>query len=288
MRITFWRSNKPLEHRIAERVGEGARVLGFDYETRVTEDYTGPLAETDVAIVLGVKGMSGYIMREHRVLGKHVVYIDKGYYRGRGDDPAVKLKYFRFSVDAFQPLAYFQNTKHPSDRWDKLGFSFEPMQRNNFAGHIIYAGSSQKYCDFQQIGDATKYATKVIKLIKKFVTNNIVYRPKPTWKDAVPIEGTTFSQSKKKIQEELKGAMALVTHGSNASFDAILAGVPTIVLGDAIAKPMAMQEIQQLRNINFPRDECRLQWGYDLAYCQWTLDEMRSGEMWTNLREHLG
>ena len=286
MKITFWRSNKPLEHRLAERVGEGVKILGFDYEVRVVDDYNGPLAETDVAIVLGVKGMSGYIMREHQVLDKHVIYIDKGYYRGRGDDPAVKLEYFRFSVDGFQPINYFQNVKRPSNRWDRLGFTFKPMQRHGST--VVYAGSSQKYCDFQQIGDATKYASKVVRGVRKMLPNNeIIYRPKPTWKDAVPIEGTTFSQRKKKIQEELKTAKALVTHGSNASFDSILAGVPCVVLGDAIAKPIAMSSLQQLRDIKFPKDEERNQWGCDLAYCQWTLDEMRSGEMWENLKEQL-
>lgn len=286
MRVTFWRSNKPLEHRLAERVGEGARALGLDYETRVTSEYDGPLAETDVAIVLGVKGRSGEIFREHRVLGKHVVYVDKGYYRGRGDDPAVKLKYFRFSVDGFQPLAYFQAIPRPDDRWRRLGFVFE--SRQPLGRHIIYAGSSQKYCDFQQIGDATKYAAKVVRAVRKYLPRHeIVYRPKPTWRDAVPIDGTTFSQGKKKIQEELIGAKALITHGSNAAFDAILAGVPCVVLGDAIAKPIAMQRLDQLQAVEFPNDTARYQWGCDLAYCQWTLDEMRSGEMWSYLQEQL-
>jgi len=287
--ITFWRSNSPAEHRLAEYFSIGAKVVGLDFITMANDGYTGPLGETTVAITTGVKYPSRRIIEEHAMLGKKFICVDKGYKRGRGSDPAAKMSYYRASVGGFQPLDYFQMIPRPSDRWDRLGFVIEPRKKGG--RDIIYAGSSQKYSDFKRLGDANAYANKIMrrafKHCPKAQRGSIIYRPKPSWKGAEPVPKFKFSQNVVKINRALMDAYALITYGSNAALDSILAGVPTVVLGDSIAQPIAMKELSDLREPTHPDSSVIHQWGCDLAYCQWTPEEMRSGEMWETLLENL-
>lgn len=287
--MTFYRSNKPLEHKMADAFAKMAAKAGIEFRKIVTSDYDGPLEDTDIAVVMGVKGISKTCIAEHRMLGKTVIYIDKGYTRIKSEDPALSVKYWRISINAAQPLEYFQKIKRPKDRWKKTGFKVFPRQEKT-GNRIIFAGSSQKYCTFNRLGDATQYAKTVIKRASKSIKDNdfeYIYRPKPSWKEAVEIEGSTFSQSRCGIDVELRKAHVLITHGSNAAMDAIRYGVPTLVLGDAIVKPIAMTEYSQLRKPTFPTDEERFQLFYDLAYCQWTVEEFESGEAWETIEEQI-
>jgi hypothetical protein len=95
----------------------------------------------------------------------------------------------------------------------------------------------------------------------------IIYRPKPSFKDAQPIEGTEFSTGDETINDALWGAHALVTHGSNACFEAALLGVPSIVLGDAVAAPISSRSLDDDRE---PLRGKREQWFANLAYHQFT------------------
>ena len=110
MKITFWRSNKPLDRRIAEVVGQGARAHGFDFEERWRHEYDGPMDDTDVGMAIAVRGSTKTIMNDHVAIGKNFIYIDKGYIRSPSDDPLVRTKYWRFAVNSTQPLTYFQKT----------------------------------------------------------------------------------------------------------------------------------------------------------------------------------
>jgi hypothetical protein len=289
MLVTFYRSNRPFEHRLAESFESCVKNLGHDFQTIVETEYDGPIAETDVAIAVGVKGNSRLILNEHRLLNKNVIMIDKGYARiPNQEDRALKVEYWRMSVNAFQPLAYFQKIARPSDRWDKLGqrvLSPRDVSRNE---HILYVGSSQKYCTFQKLGDATEFATTVFRRIRKYRRDKtIIYRPKPSWKAAVPIPETIFSHGPG-IDRDIAKSCCVVTHGSNGALDAIRLATPALVLGDSIARPVAMTEYSQLAEpqMFFPSEEQRYQLFYDLSYCQFTMPEVESGEAWQYFEPH--
>lgn len=288
MLITFYRSNRPFEHKLSESFERCAKNMGHDFQCIVETEYDGPVAETDVAIAVGVKSNSRLIIEEHRMLGKNVICIDKGYARIPAQDRALKVEYWRTSVNAFQPLAYFQKEPRPSDRWDAIGQKIHSLQNYKDNKHALYVGSSQKYCDFKKLGDATAYAVKVIGRVRRYCKDKkIIYRPKPSWKNAVPIENTIFSHGPG-IEKDITKSSFVVTHGSNGALDAIRLGIPALVLGDSIAKPVSMTDYPQLKdkNLYFPDEESRHQLFYDLAYCQWTMEEVESGLAWEYMSPH--
>jgi len=79
----------------------------------------------------------------------------------------------------------------------------------------------------------------------------------------------------------------LVTHGSNACFDAVCLGIPCIILGDAVAKNMSSTTLDEIESPRLASEAERHQWLSDLAYWQWTEAEHASGEAWDFLGKRL-
>lgn len=284
MNVVFWASNKDFDKRISELFGRGVTRNRKDRFTVMDrKQYVGPVKNTDVALVLGVKNNSKDILKDHLLAGKNIIFIDKGYVRVRSADPMLSVDYYRFSVNGFQPIHYFQSKKRSPMRWELFNIKIQPMQKEG--EHIVFAGSSAKYSRFFQLPNPTEYATEIFKLIREHSLREIVYRPKPSWKDAVPINGTVFSSNRRKLYKELEEAYALITHGSNACFDAMIKGVPTFVLGDGITKSISKHSIKDINEPYYPSDDERYQLCCDISYCQWTGKEMATGEAWRHLRK---
>lgn len=280
MKIVFYHSDKPREELLANAFADGARSHGEEVVLRrLTEDKV-VAEECTLACMVGVK--SRELFWNHWRAGIHTLYFDKGYSRHALSGPVKIWEYWRVAVDSHQPTLKFQKVKRPSDRRDKLGFSFEPWR--SVGETIVIAGSSAKYHEFYGMKDPTRVTEKIIRKIKSVSGREIIYRPKPSWKDARPIRGATFSSPAESIEDVLKRAHVLVTHGSNACFEAVVSGVPCIILGDAVAKPMSSTELDFVDNPRLASDKERNQWLSDLAYCQWTLAELASGEAWSYIK----
>lgn len=242
--------------------------------------------QVDGVILAGVKSDHGPMMRKLVALGKTVMYLDKGYIRSKNLSQEL-MDFYRVSINSFQPHEYMHRYVHKADRWEAHGIAPLNQAKSNNRRFILYAGSSQKYCNFYGLGDATEYATKIIAAAKEADTLNrtVIYRPKPSWQGAVPIKGTIFSKYGLSMEQELRHTQVLITHGSNACFEAALHGVPSIVLGEGITKSISSGKVEHVRK---PRPVCQedvLRLCYTIAYQQWTLDEFRQGGAFEYLRQ---
>jgi hypothetical protein len=277
LKVRFWMSDKPRERLLSEAFLEGVKRHGEEVDKRSLGEPMTP--DCDVAVMVGVK--SRELWREHARAGVQLLYLDKGYDRHSRDDDIRGWEYWRVSVNGHQPTSKFR-PDYPDDRRRSFGWKFKPWRK---AGkHILIAGSSAKYHDFYDLREPTDWAKKVIKSIRRTTRREIVYRPKPSWKDAVPIEDTRFSGRDEKISDALKDCHCVVTHGSNACFEAMLAGVPSIVLGDAVMKPISSVEEHMVENPRLASDKERDQVLNFLAYQQWTQIEMLDGIAWPHIR----
>lgn len=291
MKVVFYASDKKREGLIGTAFIEGVMHHGDKAEIKLTTDYINPEVGTDVAVMIGVKGKSRQILDDHRAMGKNIIYIDKGFFRIANTHPdrLSRSLYYKTSVNDFQCLDYLMDENMPSDRWKILrnnhGLRVKPWRLGG--DRVIWLGPSQKYCNFHSLGDSTTFSEQTIKGILRRTNRTVVYRPKHSWKDAVPISGTEFSKGNRKIEDEFKTAWALVTHGSNSSAEAIINGIPVVALGPAIASPIANNSLKKLDTIKCPTNEERTQWLYNIAYQQWTIAEMSNGLAWGNLRRHI-
>jgi hypothetical protein len=277
VRVCFFHSDKPRERILASAFAEGVSRKDYIELRRLTGEVQ--VVDCDVAVMVGVK--SRELFQAYWRAGVHTVYLDKGYTRHATTGGPRAWEYWRVAVDAHHPTHYLGRVNFPDDRLKRLGLTIQPWRESG--RHIVVAGSSQKYHDFYGLCNPTEYAAKIVKRLRKQSGRKIIYRPKPSWKDAVPVEGAKFSIGGT-IADVLQDAHALVTHGSNAVFEAVLCGVPCIVLGDAVAKPISSTQIEEIENPRLASDEERWQWLANLAYCQWTLPEFASGEAWSHIR----
>lgn len=236
----------------------------------------------DLACVVGVKAKG--IVEKLQAAGTPFLYWDKGYHR---DWP----HWWRVSICAHQPADYIQDMRCAGDRAAAQSWRIGEWRKPTAKGHILLAGSSLKYNNFHNLPHPTQYWTQVLADLRCYTDRPVVYRPKPSWSAAEAIPGASFSWTKDKnfrtIHDDLVGAHALITHGSNACFEALQDGVPAVVLGDAALRcifSLNLDEIEQPREV--PMAE-RRQIVDNLAYCQWSIPEITSGEAWRFLRKQL-
>jgi hypothetical protein len=273
MRIVFYVSDKPREKQLGKMFCAGAMRHGHDAVV-VELNPNAPLVECDAACMVGVKSKS--LFARVQASGATPVIFDKGYIRSRADKSST-WEYWRVSIGDHQPTrTTLMSQKFPADRFERLEVEVAPWRR--FGIHIVIAGSSAKYHQFYDLPDPTTYWNGVIQQLKQVTDRPIVYRPKPSWREAVPIQGSYYSNSKQDLSSILLNAFATITHGSNACFESIIAGIPSVVLGDAVAAPISSTTLDDIEAPLFGK---RDQWFHNLAYHQWTEHEMQSGEAWT-------
>jgi hypothetical protein len=275
MRIAFLASDKVREQHLADAFLMGARVYGHSTEVRSLGPDL-PIGDYDVACMVGVK--SRELFQAHRRAGVSVVLLDKGYSRHKRPDGVSGWEYWRVSVNSHHPTKRIADMRLAPDRLERLNLELAPWR--TVGKTILFAGSSAKYHDFYGLREPNGYAQRVVKAGMNFTDLPWVYRPKPSWDGAEAFKGARFSTFPETLDEALADAFAMVTHGSNACFEAVLRGVPCIVLGDAVAKPISSTRIEDVADPRLASEDERLQWLANLAWHQWTLKEMASGEAW--------
>ena len=276
MMVAFIASDKDREQELAEAFVAGVKKHG-DTSTSIV-DFDNP---PDAVAMVGVK--SRELFNACRAAGIHTIMLDKGYQRHR--TPGRRIwEYWRVAVDGHSPSEELLKEKRPTDRMN--GLTIKPWRSSG--KHIVIAGSSAKYHSFLDLPEPTEWSTNLVAKLRQYTDREIVYRPKPSWRDAVPIDGTRFSGGNENIVSVLKGAHALVTHGSNACFEAILEGVPCVILGGGVAGPISSKNIELIEQPVMVSERRRMKWLAALTYCQWTVEEFASGMAWEHIRKQIG
>lgn len=277
MRLAFFASDKPREQALASAFLAGAKRYGVEVETRSLDDERG-IDGLDLAAMVGVKSRD--LFRRCWNAGVIPIMLDKGYSRHRLDGERV-WEFWRVSFGAHHPtFTTLTRRAMPFYRFDALGLEILPWRRPTSDGAIVIAGSTAKYHAFYDLPDPTDYASQVAFFARQFSTRPIIYRPKPSWRGAAPIEGAGFSAGKESLADCLANAEVLITHGSNACFEAALLGVPSIILGPGVMAPISSTGFGDLAKAKRLKRGNREQLLANLAWHQWTENEMRDGALW--------
>lgn len=249
----------------------GDKVFGLQGFSEVEEDVDG-------LVLYGIGGMSKEIYDAYRAAGKHVIFFDKGYMRG---------KYLRVAVNAFQPLDDLYKVPRPLDRFERLGLE---LQNYDVRGNdILFDGASNKFCLWKGLGDWLKWGTDTVTTLRKYTSCPIVYRPRPSHNNGL----TSFNIPEawlsldKTLEEDFKTTRLCVSYGGNIGWDCAVAGVPHFAIGDSIARPISETDLTYVGTPFIPTEEERLRWFAQVSYWQWTLQELASGEAWENIKEYI-
>lgn len=250
----------------------GDRPVIFD-----EKNYAGPEAlAAKVAVFYGLEGNLPRVFNDFAKLGR-AVYVDLGYWGRR--EGGRWSGYHKISVNARHPVGYYRKPDHPNDRLQHFGIVPAKWRRTG-GEFILLAGMGDKGA-YAEGFEPEQWERWAIAEIQRYTKRRILYRAKPSWKTAKPIAGTVWSDPKVSVDAELARAWAVVTHHSNVAVDAILAGVPAFCWG-GVAREMSLQDLSRIEDPWFPGG--RKQWAADIAYTQWSVEEMRTGLPWVHLK----
>lgn len=263
MRIAFYVSErKPREIDLAQTFKKGCpHQVDLVWNNVFVPGY-------DLACVIGVKAM-----RLIKQLDCPYLYWDKGYNR---DWP----KWWRWTYNSHQPVDLVLARDYPGDRAAAQGWKFPGWKSGGKT--VLYCGASETGHKFFGLPHPTEFAAGLVASIRRHTARPIVYRPKPSWKEAQPVAGAEFDRGGR-LEKQLARAHVVVTYGSAVVLESLLAGVPSIVLGNAPTRAICSTDIGDIeRPLMAQAEECqRLLNG--LAYFQWNRDEIWDGTAWRSI-----
>lgn len=236
---------------ICESFSEG--VLGSQLVPAVT------LLEGPAALY-GILRGTHEIINECQETGRDWYYIDLGYV-GRSDHYHLKFDgYYRVTKNNYQCNGF---GSYSSDRWKELETELKPWRKNG--DHVVVCPLSYNFSIHRGM-DHKQWLKDTVAEVAKHTDRKIIIKPK---------------SSDMTLKEALLDAHCIVGYDTNAMIDAVIAGIPAFNLGLSAVAPVALQDLSRLENPIYPD---RKQWVANLAYNQWTLDEMKSGVCWEMLQ----
>jgi hypothetical protein len=230
-----------------------------------------------VAVIFGVYKSKvpisfprGEIFRQQRSKNLDVVVLETGYInRGDGEN-----HHYAAGFNGLNGRADFRNSDMSAERWDKLGVQLHPYSRGEtviLCGQVPWDASVDMH-------DHVKWLKQTASQLQKITDREIIFRPHPQ----APLPALPGCElSMRPMGEDLKNAHCVVTWNSNSAVEAAIAGKPVFAFDEgSMASGIANKS---LLDIDDPKYPDRKQWANNLAYCQWNLDEISSGEAWRHL-----
>lgn len=191
--------------------------------------------------------------------------VDHGYWR-RGE-------YHRIS----HRRLWCDGTGEPDyARLDRLGVQIRPA-RPSGRDVLVALQSPQFYDRWVKISQQV-FVQNVQRRLRAVTRRPIVLRHKPL--------GRRTRQPP--LSNALANAWIVVTHSSAVALEALAAGVPVIVTEPTFCAARLGTPWHRLENPYRPTQDERRELFARIACHQWTLAEMRSGEIWERLSGHRG
>lgn len=215
------------------------------------------------------------IINDCKKSGRTFYYIDTGYV---GNLVKKKL-YHRVVKNDVQHSTVFDV---PDDRWRKIRIRSPELEfvewRKNHKGKILLVTPSEKPCKFYNI-DRDRWVKDTIKTLKNYTDREIIVRDKGKRHERVG-EG---SVPKYLIKEKI---YATVTYQSIAAIESVCVGVPAFTMQKTAADSVTSQDLSKIESPFYPSKHQVEKWQHWLAYCQYHIKELGSGEAVRIMKEH--
>ncbi len=172
-------------HRIAQALTTGARTAGYRATIKSDGNYDRPRG--DIAAFYGYQKNMPRIMADYIERGKKVVFLDLGYWHRRQNGRW--LGYHKVAVNARHSNAYLMDQEYKAARFKQFKIPILPWKSNG--NSIIVAGMSAKSAESYML-KPQQWERYAVAELRKYTKRPIIYRPKPSWVQAKPIEGSEF------------------------------------------------------------------------------------------------
>ena len=221
------------------------------------------------------------IIEAQKKAGKQTIVIESGLlgpaYNVETRD--IKIGSCRVGLGHNLPnLANFKNQNSPSDRWEKLNLEMKPWRTTG--DHIVICLQRDGSFAVRDM-DQFEWLQNTVNEIKLYSDRPIIVRTKDiTCKNKIESMGMKISLD----DAVLYSAWAAVVMSSTIDIKLVLNGIPTFTTTNrAFTYPLGNH---LLSNIEYPLTPDREQLFYNIAYAQWTIEEMKEGLAWNHIKCH--
>lgn len=255
----------------------GAHECGEEVTLFTDTDYNpAHPGDFDVAVLWGFVTSCQDIFLGYLKAGKKVVYLDMAYWQ--------RHTHYKVTVNDRHPNPVQLRTQVlPQSRLKELGITVNPYWLINPNGFILVAGMGPKSAWAEKEEPVESWERRVVEYIRSQTDRRIVYRPKPSQNYGKPIPGTEMRAGN--LFNDLLDSYAVVSHHGNVAVEALVAGVPAFVIKGAAVAIGNQLHLHDINSPYYPSRQEVLQWASNLAYYQWSLEEMRTGMCWRHLKD---
>ena len=276
------------------------RSSGVEY------DYGERYSKCDVAVMLGswkpersnihhivrtsiVENAKSFICIETPLLGRQVFKPNK---------------HQRVGINGFlnRDAIFGEAIDYPKDRLIDLGIDYKGWKRNN-GDKIIVA--------LQLAGDASlrhndinQWCRDTVYTLREYTDRPIEIRTHPGvsekgWGNHEALfRDFCFDTNLKNVsfvngrevpwQQQISNTYCVVAYTSGLTIDAVVEGIPVIACDEGnFAWNVGERKLPNIENLHLEKEENVQQWLQNLAYCQWTPEEMENGKCWNHLKSSI-
>jgi hypothetical protein len=251
---TIWRTGHSINETVVAEFRKGTLTL-----SRLKEPYTikdisfyDPSKKPPPSISYGFLRGAETIFQACEKHGVEYWEIDKGYFKPNHFDG-----YYRISLNNIR--AHYNNALDlPADRWQSLNINIAPW-RDNPKGYILLCPPTDAVCHLKRI-NKEQWIDDIKSQILMMTDRPIRVRDK--------------NDNNTPVEYDLDNAHAVVTYNSNIAINGLIRGIPAFILDKTWQTPSLYFLEDKERFID------RETLFHFLSYCQFTLEEFRTGRAW--------
>jgi hypothetical protein len=262
--------------RIIEAFSHGVIAQGDEVRHLISAQDITYIQEQDVLICICYPSPTAAfrlaIHHEARRAKKRIIYIDAGCMRF--DKFELEKNYYQIGFDCIKNYGKYYNSGMPSDRFLKLSLPIHPWREASIK-NVVLIGQNPNGVTSQNFNIEQWFHTDIIPRL----TQGYVYLNHPNTNLGRQVKNT-------KIEDALKNSTSCIAWNSNALIEFIRHGIPTAVFSPGgMAFELCPHDISSLgEGFNY-FDRTPL--FNDLAYTQWSVQEMADGLPWNHLKPHI-
>lgn len=281
MKISVYLSGNNEEHDIVLRAFFNGIKKKYDNATIALLNSYDDSNRPDLAVVFGVEKKAvpdsqrrGKVIRLQQQLGQRkVIVLEKGYIK--------RDIYYAAGFDGLNGRADFRNKNSPSDRARLIDIELEPWKKNG--NHIIICGQVPWDAAVQHTNHI-HWIQSTIEHVRARTNRPIIFRGHPLARKAYPKFPVDADSYSPQLEDDLKNAYCVITFNSNSAVEAAINGVPVIFCDEGSMAQDVGNKLENLNNLAYPD---RTQWLNNIAYSQWSIEEMAQGLAFSHLSKHL-
>ena len=278
--------NSPNAIAACDAFAEGVEAAGDSHIKVLSERTVRLLSRCDISVqVCDYNKHCGtdfryHISRIQKVQNKRRIVIDTGFIKNKRSDENDLNRYMQIGYDGIKRNAKCYNQNSSQDRWKALEIPMKDWREEG--EHILILGQHEIGISTQHV-DVVDWWEDVISRLGSVTKKTIKFRPHPN-QTKFP-KGNYELTTGKTMEEDLSNCWCAVARTTNGAVDAIINGVPVFTPDEAcMAYCVASHQLLKVEN---PVTPDRTQWAANLAYAQWSIEEMKQGLPWKHLRRFL-